>query len=135
MRLSALAAVAAHGLVGWALCGATMGIGMATMPLEHALILHALAVPFIFAAVTFSYFRWFGKWSPLRTAASFLAIVILLDAAVVALLIERSFAMFLSPLGTWLPFALIFLSSWLTGATLRRNAHRESVTPRRPPSE
>jgi hypothetical protein len=31
------------------------------------------------------------------------------------LLVERSFAMFRRVLGTWLPFALIFLSTSLTG--------------------
>ena len=34
---------------------------------------------------------------------------------VVALLINRSFEMFASLLGTWIPFALIFLSTYLTG--------------------
>jgi hypothetical protein len=38
-----------------------------------------------------------------------------MDVLVVALMIERSFEMFASPLGTWIPFALIFLSSWITG--------------------
>ena len=48
-------------------------------------------------------------------AAMFVAIVIFLDVFVIALLIERSFEMFRSVLGTWLPFALIFLATWLTG--------------------
>jgi hypothetical protein len=36
-------------------------------------------------------------------------------ALVVAPLFERSFAMFASVLGTWIPFALIFLSTYLVG--------------------
>jgi hypothetical protein len=39
--------------------------------------------------------------------AIFLAIVFLMDFFVVALLITRSFDMFLSPIGTWIPFTLI----------------------------
>ena len=39
-------------------------------------------------------------------------IIIALDALVVAPLFERSFAMFRSVIGTWLPFATIFLASW-----------------------
>jgi hypothetical protein len=31
------------------------------------------------------------------------------------LMINRSFEMFLSPIGTWIPFGLIFLSTYLTG--------------------
>jgi hypothetical protein len=37
---------------------------------------------------------------------------------VVALLVEKSFDMFRSVLGTWLPFALIFLATWLTGIVM-----------------
>jgi hypothetical protein len=38
-----------------------------------------------------------------------------LDVLVVALLTERSFAMFASPSGTWLPLALIVAATWITG--------------------
>jgi hypothetical protein len=47
-----------------------------------------------------------------------------MDVFVVALLIEGSFDMFKSVLGTWLPFLLIFLSTWWTGLAVRRAAHR-----------
>lgn len=35
----------ASGFVGWMLCFATMGLGMATMSLDNALIVHAIAAP------------------------------------------------------------------------------------------
>ncbi len=110
----------AHGVAGWALCGAMMGIGMAATTLNHALLIHAAAAPLIFAGITLVYFRRFGYWPPLKAAAAFLAMVIALDFFVVALLIEKSFDMFRSVLGTWLPFLLILLSSWLTGTIARR---------------
>ena len=34
----------------------------------------------------------------------------------VAPLFERSYAMFRSALGTWIPFVAIFLASWAAGA-------------------
>jgi hypothetical protein len=34
------------------LCGVTIGVGMAATTLEHALVIHAVAAPLIFAAVT-----------------------------------------------------------------------------------
>ena len=83
--------------------------------LESALILHAIAAPIIFTALSLVYFHRFGLWSPFRTAAAFLGIVVVMDVFVVALLIERSFEMFESVLGTWLPFLLIFSSTWCTG--------------------
>jgi len=112
--------VIAHGVVGWALCGATMGIGLASTTVENAVLIHAAAVPFIFGAVSLGYFRRFGGWRPLRVAAAFVAVVITLDVFVVALLIEKSFDMFRSPLGTWLPFAMAFLSTWIVGSLARR---------------
>jgi hypothetical protein len=42
-------------------------------------------------------------------------IVVILDAVVVAPIIERSYAMFRSFIGTWMPFAAIFLASWTAG--------------------
>lgn len=116
-----------HGLVGWVLCGATMSVGMKVTTLEVALILHALAAPVIFAALSLLYFHRLGSWSPLRTAAAFLGVVVVMDVFVVALLIERSFKMFASILGTWLPFVLIFISTWWTGLAVRRAAHQAAV--------
>lgn len=113
----------AYGVVGWALCGVMMGLGIKLATLEIALIAHAVAAPLIFVALSLMYFRRFGCWSPLLTAAVFLGVVVILDTFVVALLIERSFEMFGSILGTWLPFFLVFISSWWTGVFLRRTAH------------
>ena len=119
-----IVAVVVFGLVGWGFCGATMGVAVATTDLGHALIIHDIAAPVIFAVLSFVYFRRNGAYSPLRTATTFLAIVIAMDFFLVALLIERSFAMFESFIGTWFPFALIFLSAWLTGIALRGTSRR-----------
>lgn len=105
----------AHAFVGWVLCAATMGIGMAVTTLDTTLILHAIGAPIFFCGVSWIYFRKFNYTSPLQTALSFLAFVVATDIFVVALLINRSLDMFTSVLGTWLPFALIFTSTYLTG--------------------
>ena len=99
-----------------------MGVAMKLTTLRAALIIHALAAPVIFTALSLSYFRRLGSLSPLRTAAAFLGVVAVMDVLVVALLIERSFEMFKSILGTWLPFLLIFASTWWTGLAVRRAA-------------
>ena len=39
----------------------------------------------------------------------------LLDALIVAPLFERSYAMFRSAIGTWLPFLAIFAAVWFAG--------------------
>src|SRR5215470_3830651 len=97
-RVAAITITIAHGLVGWGLCGAAMGLAMAATTLENALIIHAVAAPAIFIAVSFVYFRRFGSSSPLRAAAQFLGVVVAMDFLVVALLVERSFKMFAIPL-------------------------------------
>lgn len=80
----------------------------------RALIIHA-AAPLIFAVVSASYFSGFGYLGALTTAAGFLSVVIAMDAIVVALLIQHEFTMFKSILGTWLPFVLIFTSTYVVG--------------------
>jgi hypothetical protein len=87
-------------------------------------ILHAIVAPIAFAGLSWLYFARFAYTGPLTTALLFLAIVVALDVFVVALLIERSFAMFASPLGTWTPLFLIFASTWGAGALVERPRRR-----------
>ena len=107
--------VLVHAFIGWALCAATMGIGMATMSMQNTLIVHAIGAPIFFTLISLIYFKKFNYTSPLLTALIFVGFVIVVDFFVVALLINRSLDMFSSLLGTWIPFALIFISSYLTG--------------------
>jgi hypothetical protein len=69
-------------------------------------------------AVSLVYFRKFGYTTPLQTATVFVGLAILLDATLVAGLIEKSYEMFRSPPGTWLPFTMMFLTTYTTGAYL-----------------
>ena len=104
-----------HALIGWMLCAATMGIGMATLSLNTTLILHAIGAPIFFTVISLVYFNKFNYTSPIRTAIIFVSFVILVDFFLVALVINKSLDMFTSPLGTWIPFALIFTSTYITG--------------------
>lgn len=104
-----------HAFIGWALCGATMGIGMALTTIETALIIHAVGAPIFFGIISFAYHKKFNYTKPLRTALVFTSFVIIVDFFLVALIINQSLEMFASLLGTWIPFALIFMSTFLVG--------------------
>jgi hypothetical protein len=97
-----------------------MGIGMAITTIDNALIIHAVGAPIFFFLVSSYYFRKFAYTSPLQTAFIFISFVITLDFFFVGLVINHSLAMFTSLLGTWIPFALILLSTYLTGLTVQR---------------
>jgi hypothetical protein len=60
-----------------------------------------------FALRSLLYVKRFACTTPLRTAVAFLATVF-----------EGSYAMFASPLGTWIPFALIVAATYLTGLSV-----------------
>lgn len=109
------AIILAHAIVGWAFCGAIIGIGRHLFSIETTLVIHAIGAPLGFALISFFYFRKFDFTNPLWTAILFLAIVVGMDLFIVAPVFERSFAMFISVIVTWLPFALIFLSIYVTG--------------------
>jgi len=117
-----------HALIGWALCAATMGIGMAALSLQNALIVHAVGAPIYFTLVSLSYFKRFNYTTPLQTALFFTGVVITVDFFVVALLINRSLEMFASLLGTWIPFALIFTSTYLTGLLVVKQHKTSAVS-------
>jgi len=111
-----------HAFVGWALCFATIGIGRATTTMEVTLIIHAIFTPVFFCLVSLVYFTRFTYTSPFVTALTFVSFVIFIDFFLVALVINQSLEMFASLIGTWIPFALIFVSTYLTGWVV---THRE----------
>ncbi len=112
--------IGAHALVGWALCAMTMTIGQAMLPAQTALVVHAVAAPIFFMLMSLVYFRKFCYTRPLQTALIFVGFVVLVDFFLVALVILRSLAMFASLLGTWIPFALIFAATYVTGLYVTR---------------
>jgi hypothetical protein len=127
MQIKKAVIVLAHGLVGWALCGAIIWIGMAFMSMENTLIAHAIGAPIIFGVISAIYFKTFNYTTPLRTAIAFVAVVVFMDVFLVALIIEKSFAMFASLIGTWIPWALIFASTYLTGLYVTRRVETTTV--------
>ena len=115
-----IAIVLVFAVVGWAACGATIGIGMALTTARSALIIHAIGAPTFFGILSVIYARKFGYTRPLTTALVFIAFVVVVDFFLVALTINKSLHMFRSFLGTWLPFILIFGATWITGTLVRR---------------
>lgn len=128
LNLSRVVTILALGLVGWALCGAIMFVGMTVTSLQTTLIAHAIGAPIIFAAISWFYFTRLDYTSPLSTAIAFLLIVMAMDFFLVALVINRSLEMFQSLLGTWVPFALIFLSTYFTGLAVHRQGRETTTT-------
>lgn len=124
-----------HGLAGWAACALAMGGLLAVGTPRTALILHALAAPAIVAIVARHYFRAHGARDPLPTALTFLTIVIMLDLVIIAGLLQHSLGMFESIMGSWLPFALVFCTTWLTGEVMAMMpGHQSPRRSGRPPS-
>jgi hypothetical protein len=105
-----------------------MFIGMSVMDIQTTLIVHAIGAPIIFTIISLVYFNMFNYTSPLQTALIFVSFVIVVDFFVVALLINRSLEMFASPLGTWIPFALIFTSTYVTGWLTVRRSEGQAVS-------
>jgi hypothetical protein len=108
-----------HGVVGWAICGATVAVGRQLVSLETTLVVHAIVAPLVFGVLARRYFHGFRQARPVTTALALVGIVIGLDALVVAPVFERSYAMFASPLGTWIPFASITVVSFAVGHVQR----------------
>ena len=120
LSIRQMGVIAIHAVIGWALCAASMGIGLETTTEQNALIIHAIGAPIFFGIVSFNYFKKHGYTSPLKTAIIVVSFVIVVDFFLVAMVINKSFDMFLSPLGTWIPFALLFTSTYLTGTVITK---------------
>ena len=109
-----------YAVVGWAICGATITVGRQMLSMDVALLIHAAVAPLTFGVLTWLFFKWFPSSSALPVALTMLGVVVGLDAFVVAPFLERSYAMFRSVLGTWMPFASIFVASYLVGRACRQ---------------
>jgi hypothetical protein len=108
--------------VVWLACGLTMAFGRSAFGLETALRIHAIAAPTFAALVSRVYFARFRAVTPLVAAAFVTVVIIALDAGLVAPVFEKSYAMFSSILGTWLPFLSIFVATYLTGTWIVRHS-------------
>lgn len=93
---------------------------MTALDIDSALIAHAVAAPFVSAAFSSIYYKKFNYTSPLVTATVIVATVILLDFFLTATIILGDYSMFYSPIGTWIPFALIFSAAFIVGYYLNR---------------
>ena len=109
-------------LVGWMICGSIMMIGPQIVSMETTLWIHLFGAALAFFALMYPYFRRRPEAAPVKIAAATVGLIIALDVVVVAMLIEGSFEMFSSPLGTWIPFAGIFAAVWSAGAVAKARA-------------
>jgi hypothetical protein len=114
-------------VVGWIACGLVFALARGMFGVNAAVIVHLLAAPCIGATVTLLLWNHPRHPGVAGTAATLAGTAALLDAIVVAPFLERSFAMFASPGGTWIPLALIFAASAATAALLSRPAARRDV--------
>jgi hypothetical protein len=111
-----------YAVIGWGICGATIGIGRQIMSMDATLWVHAVVAPLAFGLLARHYSSRHVGVSPAQTALGLLGVVIALDAFLVAPFLERSYAMFQSVLGTWVPFASILVASYLASRTVRRRS-------------
>ncbi len=114
----ALVELFALALALWSACGAVIAIGRAMWSIDTTLRVHLVAAPILAALAATAHRALAPDFDPLLRAAAITIIVMILDAAVVAPLFERSYGMFRSVLGTWLPFAAIFAAAWAAGVLL-----------------
>jgi hypothetical protein len=116
--LKKIIVIAIFALVGWGICGAIISVGRSVTSMANTLIIHAIAVPIVFGVLSFLYHHFFHYTRPLHTGLIFMGSAMLLDAAIIAPFAEKSYAMFASLLGTWIPFGLIFLATYWVGLSM-----------------
>ena len=107
-----------HAFIIWALCGASVFIGRAITTIQAALIIHAAGAPVFAGLVSLVYYKKFNYTTPVQTAFILTIFIIGMDAGLVAPVFEKNFEMFKSVLGTWIPFGLIFSSTYVTGLSV-----------------
>ena len=62
----------------------------------------------------------FNYTKPVITALIFIGFVIIVDFVLVSAIIMKNYEMFYSPLGTWIPFSLITILTYLVGTFVNK---------------
>jgi hypothetical protein len=128
VQIKKFGVVLTFALVTQMLCWAIMVVGRMVTSLENTLIEHAIGTPIIAILVSLIYYKKFNYSTPLQTAIVFVSVVIAMDVFIVALLIEKSFEMFTSPIGTWIPISSIFLAIYLTGLFVTKRVETSIIS-------
>jgi len=107
-----------HAFAIWTLSGALLiGLMMFTR-METAFAVRVITAPLIALIVSSAFFSKYEHARPLSVAIIFAGVVALLDAVILAGFIDRSPRLLLEPRATWLPYALILLTTWGSGAVM-----------------
>jgi hypothetical protein len=107
-----------HAIAIWTLSAALLVGSSFLLWAATAVTIRVATAPMIAAVVASVFFTKYDDARPLGVAITFTATVALLDAIVLAALIQRSAAIFVQPLATWVPYALIFATTWMSGALM-----------------
>lgn len=109
--------ILAQAFAAWAVSTAALVLlRMAPLPESVAFWLHALIAPLVFGASASAYFHRAVTATPVRVALVNVAMAAVLDLAVVAGLVLRSWVLHASFAGAWLPLVLIFAATVVVGA-------------------
>jgi menaquinone-dependent protoporphyrinogen oxidase len=103
-----------HGLVGWALCAMLVMWLLDVATPQRAVIVRAIAATIIFGMAAWHYFSVRGAREPLPAAVFFTLLVVALDLTLPSFA-PRSTAVITGFAGTWLPWSLVFVTTYLTG--------------------
>ena len=102
----------------WGACGGVIYVGRRLWSNDTTLRVHMIAAPIIAFLCAAVHAAIAPGFDPLTRAMAMTLIIIALDAFVVAPLFERSYAMFQSVIGTWVPFVAIFVAACVAGVLL-----------------
>ncbi len=133
-RARPLAVLLVHALVLWALSAASLALLARALPLQRALVIHAIGTPILTALVMAFFFTAFGGVSPLPAAVLVTAVVAGADVLASPWL-GRATTPFQGALETWTPWALVFAQALASGIVARRKERREEAPGAPPPVE
>ncbi len=103
------------GVVLWAACGGVYAMGREVWPTEMPEAVRLSVAPAVAAVVTLTHKIVAPEFNVLLRAAVLTLIVAVLDALVLAPVVDGNRAIFRSAIGVWWPLAAIFVASWITG--------------------
>jgi hypothetical protein len=118
----------AFSVIGWWISAAVMGAGISILgPGREAVLTRVLAMPLIYAWVTWTWFNMYKESDPKRTAVIVAAVYLILEVLTRVWVGTQGWRLILDVAGFWLPLAVALGTVFYVGRWMAaRHSRKES---------
>jgi len=108
-----------HAIAVWTLSSALLIGSMMFLPYDSAVAIRLITSPLVALIVSTAFFTKYEDAQPASVALLFASTMFILDAIVLAGVVQRSLRLFVqTPLASWVVYASVMVATWASGTAM-----------------